>query len=147
MKTMIATITLLLALTSTANARSLSDYHLDDLMGRLSDIASGGASLLYFGYSENFFQKDLSRCQVISGEEAADKSLEIFMDVINGGESGPDDADHLLDKEEDIRELLGMDSYYHCVDFRSEYRAFLKVDRFIRTDFRYRLELTTGYED
>ena len=134
--------------TGSASAKSVEDSKsLEALMVSLEYSASGGASLAHFEYNEDFFHEDLSECKIITGEDATEQTYESFKALLDSGDSTNADYKQLSHNYDDLNELFESGEYYYCTKHESIYMGLNVYERYIKTDFSYRVEWITGHED
>lgn len=117
---------------------------LSDLMGKLSDIAQDGASLEFFGFSEDFsLEPDSKNCKLSTAQQTQVSFVDIIQMVLIEAEK-PLEYDKAL---EDFKKMIGKGKYTLCSFYARFPYSLRKTTYFIAKDASYRVLFELAYED
>jgi hypothetical protein len=113
------------------------------LLDRLAEVASEGASLEFFGHTEEFsLDFDPADCRQVSGAEVVQSFRELVGQILAGEQvAGQRQA------FADFAAIVGEGRYSECRWGYSANRSYSSFIAFVGLDSGYRIQLELGYED
>jgi hypothetical protein len=136
-----------------ADRPSVGNYpELSRLIGLMTESAANGASLEFFGYSENTAVTEMARsgsCKELNSREVARAFAGAVRTAFENG------SGHGLSKGEyaklrlvalaQFRDLIGSESYVACSRTENHFMSVGKITAYFGTNYRFAFEF--GYED
>jgi len=115
----------------------------------ISDIASDGPSLSYFGWSEEkqAIPED-AKCYPAGLHDATEYLVKLVDQLEWATKEQQEKIDHVISKAlEDFREILGENTLNQCEWKVSEQMSLTRVTQFVTLTNGYKITLSLGYED
>lgn len=120
-----------------------------DFFNVISDIASDGPSLSYFGWSEE--TQDISedaKCYPVGLHDATEYLVRLVDDLEWATKEQREKIDHVMSKAlDDFREILGDTALNQCEWDISEQMTITRVTQFTTLNSGYKITFSLGYED
>lgn len=120
-----------------------------DFFNVISDIASDGPSLSYFGWSEE--TQDTSedaKCYPVGLHDATEYLVRLVDDLEWATKEQREKIDHVMSKAlDDFREILGDTALNQCEWDISEQMTITRVTQFTTLNSGYKITFSLGYED
>ena len=123
---------------------------LSRLFSLMQELASNGANLEYFGFSENF-QLPASqdeKCHWMSSSEVLEQIKEFSHEVFVEGSDSQENYEKILeDAMVDLGQILGGTRYYRCIYEEVIEYSFSRRFYFVAADDHFRVMFELGYEN
>ncbi len=123
------------ALPSVKNSPLLVSY-----LENLSEFASGGASIEYFGWSESFAEPT-AQCRVSSASAVVMEFEKLAKEIVDGSEPINENA------VAEFSRVIGEGDYKFCYNSICQNMSCNHFYSFISQTSKYRIQFEIGYED